>query len=166
MAEYGQMIESYDPNLDVMYMAFAEYFNNPTMTKIKDVEKFSVYMSKTYCLLSRECRYLIAFINKDGRGIGTLEELKTMAWISFQTRTLPDKHELLPHSYTAKRGGSLDVEINRIKTGEKASTYTCSKLPITLTLLHPKKGSNYYQDKGSVIAALETYQTIININES
>ena len=34
-------------------------FNHPIMTKIKNVEGQSVYMCKLYCLLSRECRYIV-----------------------------------------------------------------------------------------------------------
>ena len=161
MAQYGELVDTYEPEHDKIFKAMSDFFNNPSMTKIKNVNNFSVYMSKTYCLLSRECRYLVALVEKDDAHLGKKESLANLRWVSFQTRTLPDNHDLPPHSYTAKRGGILDVEINRIKVEERASIYSCKGLPLQITLLHTKKGSNDYQNKGSVIAALETYQTTV-----
>ena len=158
----GELIDNdYDPNLDSMYNAFTSYFNNPVLTKIKNVNEFSVYMAKTYCLLSKECRYIIVFIPNDGMRIGNRESLDNMRWVSIQTRTLEDKHELEPHGYTAEAKGELMAPINRIKTTEEASTYYCNKFPLTVTLLNVKNAPNSYQDKGTIIAALETWETII-----
>lgn len=165
MAAYGQLIDEYDPTKDRMYLAFAQYFNNPTMTKIKNVDGFSVYMSKTYCLLNKECRYIIAFIPVDGTSIGTTEEFCTLKWVSLQTRTLADRHNLPPHAYTAIGKGPLLAKITRTKTGQESSTYSCTDFPLTVTLLHTEKGSNAYQDNGNLIAALETFQTIIVLND-
>jgi hypothetical protein len=165
MANYGQLIDAYDPTRDSMYLAFAQYFNNPTMTKIKNVDGFSVYMSKAYCLLNKECRYLVTFIHVDGASIGTTEEFCTLKWVSLQTRTLADRHDLPAHAYTAVGRGPLLAKIVRTNTGSNSSTYSCEAFPLTVTLLHTEKGSNAYQDNGNLIAALETWQTIITINE-
>jgi hypothetical protein len=165
MTEYGQLIDAYDPNKDRMYLAFIEYFNNPIMTKIKNVDSFSVYMSKTYCLLNKECRYIITFIPQDNSIIGTTEKFSTLKWISLQTRTLSDRHNLPSHSYNAVGKGPLLAKITRIKTELLSSTYSCDEFPITITLLHTEKNSNSYQNNGNIIAALETYQTIIVLND-
>lgn len=165
MAQYGEILDDYEPELDAMYQGFADFFNNPTMIKIKDVDEFSMYMSKTYCLLSAKCRYIITFTPKDKKGLDTFESLNTIRWVSLQTRTLEDYHHLPPHAYNAKRGGILDVEINRVKTEKPASTYSCEYFPFTVTLLHTKKGPSEYQDKGTVIAALEQYNTIISLKK-
>ena len=162
--QYGQILEEYEPDVEVMYKAFTTFFNNPTMTKTKDVNKYSVYMSKTYCLLSNECRYLVAMVQRDNRGVGTLESLDTMQWVSFQTRTLRDIHDLPPHAYNAKRGGPLDCEIVRTQNENRASTYKCENFPIEISILHTGKGPSEYQDRGTIIAALETYQTIVKLN--
>jgi hypothetical protein len=160
--DYGQMIDDYDPGLDRMYEAFTKYFNNPTFTKIKDVNNHSMYMAKNYCLLSKECRYIVVFTNKDSASVGSLEELQYIRWISFQTRTLEDKHNLPPHNYTPNGNGLLAAPINRIKIDKESSTYSCQNFPITVTLLHTStNSSSAYQDRGTVIAALETWNTII-----
>ena len=163
MSHYGHIIEDINPVKDIMYESFVKFFKNPYMVKIKDVEKYSMYMTKTYCLLNKECRYLIVFINVDGLPVGAKEYLNDLKWISFQTRTLEDKHDLPPHSYNPKRGGPLSEEIDRIQITEKTSEYKCKKFPLKITLLHKKEGESEYQDKGNIIAALETYNTILTL---
>ena len=167
MAGYGEILEPFEPDLDVMYKAFTVFFNNPLMIKIKDVDRFSMYMIKNYCLLSKECRYIVCLIPKDNNEIGNKQNLSELRWISFQTRTLDSDHDLPPHSYNPIRGGPLDAEIIRIKSDKKSSTYKCNNFPFTVTLLHTKNSSNEYVEKGTVVTALETFQTIIaleNIN--
>lgn len=160
---HGEMLDTFDPNKESLYEAFDTYFNYPTMTKIKDVKNYSVYMSKTYCLLSNECRYIIVFVSNDSMPTRTQERLIKLKWDSLQTRTLPDQHSLPPHGYQPRRLSALNVVIRRDKVQPEASTYTCDDLPIMVTLLHTKNGSNDYQDKGTVVSALETYQTIITL---
>ena len=165
MAHYGQMLGAYDIDKDEVYKAFNQYFENPTMTKIKDVDGFSVYMAKNYCLLSTECRYLVVFVEKDNQPLGATQMLSNLNWTSFQTRTLSDVHNLPPHNYKARHGGVLDAVIQRTEVvSGKASKYSCEKLPIVLTLLHKKTDSDY-QDRGNIVAALETYQTIVTFAE-
>lgn len=178
MAQYGEILDKdFRPELNEMYEAFTKYFNNPTMSKIKNVDNYSMYISKLYCLLSNECRYLIVLVPIDNKGLKSLISLSDINWISFQTRTLHENYELPPHSYIAKRGGLLDCEILRIKVTEKASTYSCEKFPIIINILHSHQNTqkdNYsssgsdsfvseYQDKGVIITALETFQTIISL---
>ena len=63
MSQYGEILDTfYDSGKENMYKAFTKYFNNPNMIKIKDVNGYSMYMTKTYCLLSNECRYIIVFV--------------------------------------------------------------------------------------------------------
>jgi hypothetical protein len=161
MSGYGEILEPFEPELDVMYKAFISYFNNPLMTKIKNTDKYSMYMVKNYCLLSKECRYIVCLILQDNNPNGYKQTLDNMRWLSFQTRTLSQSHELESHLYNPKRGGILDSEISRIKTDNNSSTYKCDKFPFTITLLHTKNDINEYSNKGTVISALETYQTII-----
>lgn len=166
MANYGQLIDNdYDPSLDFMYQAFANYFNNPILTKIKNVETYSMYMTKTYCLLNKECRYIVVFAPADNMPEGVRQKLNNIRWVSIQTRTLEDKHELEPHGYIAKAEGPLMALITRTKITQEASTYSCEKFPIIVTLLNSKSVSSAYQDRGTIIAALETWETIITLQK-
>lgn len=163
LEQYGEMLGSYDPDREKLYVAFDNYFNHPTMVKIKDVNGYSMYMSKTYCLLSNECRYIIVFVKQDMMPARTQERLSTLVWESLQTRTLSDQHSLPPHGYQPRKDGPLNVIINRAQVTRDSSTYNCDVYPLTVTLLHGTGGGNQYQPRGNIIAALETYNTIITL---
>ena len=166
MEDYGELLDGgYEPENDYIYNLFSKYFNNPNMTKIKNQGNYCLYASKIHCLLNRECRYVIAITNNDGKNIGTVEELRTMKWVSLQTRSLNENLNAVTHGYTAVAEGPLTAIIRRIDVSKEASTYSCDDLPIVVTLLHTeKKNSDSYQPKGTVIAALETYETIITLS--
>jgi len=163
MANYGQVL---DCGLDYenMYKSFSDYFANPLMTKIKNVDLFSMYASKTHCLLSRECRYILVFRDIDSKQLGSTENLRDINWKSIQTRTMADYHNIPPHPYTAENKGPLREIISRVDKNDKHSTYTCNNFPIKISILHTKKkGMHDYQDKGTIISALETWQTIVTL---
>jgi hypothetical protein len=159
---YGEILDYYEPDKDILYDMFTDYFKNPIMTKIKNVEKFSMYISKLYCLLSKECRYLIVFVPLDNNSISYKQKLDKLRWDSLQTRTLTDQYEIQSHGYEPIAKGPLTAVIERIKVDKVSSTYSCSKFDIIITLLHTEKNnSDTYQKQGTIIAALETYNTII-----
>jgi hypothetical protein len=164
MSQYGELIGVYNPVHAQIYEEFDKYFNHPKMTKIRDDGNYSIYMTKTYCLLSNEYRYLVAIVPKDTIPLDKTEKLSELPWVSFQTRTLPVNHKISPHSYTPTRTGFLGKIIDRTVKQENSSTYSCPELPITITLLYPKNNGIEYQNKGTILAALETYQTIITLN--
>ena len=86
MATYGEMIDDYNPMKDDIYKIFSQYFNDPMMTKMKDDNNLSMYVCRLYCLLNRECRYIIVFTEQTQNTIGTLANLSTLEWVSLQTR--------------------------------------------------------------------------------
>jgi hypothetical protein len=170
--DYGELLDDYVPERDNIYSYFVKYFNNPTMTKVKDInqsngKKFSMYVCKIYGLLSNENKYIICITHGNNSSIGSVEELRTIHWISLQTRRLLEKYKCLTHSYIAKIEGPLDEVIERFETGDKASSYHCENIPeIVITLLHTeKKGPHVYQNKGKIINALETFETIVTFKE-
>lgn len=163
MAHYGKMLDAFEPEKELIYQSFVEYLNNPVLEKTKDTQGLSMYMTKTFCLLSNECRYIIVLVKKDKNTVGFRQNLQNMFWVSLQTRTLPQKGDCnTNHSYTPKHGGEIDTPIKRDDYNERASNYSCEKFPnLLVTLLHTKEGPREYQDKGSIITALETYQTVV-----
>ena len=51
MSEYGQIINpQYDPEKNNVYDAFSNYYNNPSLTKIKNVDELILKTSKTSAL--------------------------------------------------------------------------------------------------------------------
>lgn len=167
MAEFGQVINpQYDPSKNHVYDAFHEYFNNPVMTKIKNVSNFTLYMTKIHCMLGNSFRYLILFIQRDVNKVGTEKRMSELDWVSLQTRTLEDHHDLKQHSYQVRKTPALSHKINITDRTEQKSTYTVDVFPLTLTLLHTRKNNSYqYQPTGTIVSALETFQTIINFNK-
>jgi hypothetical protein len=167
MASYGIIIDEFASVNENIYQMFVDYFKNPVMTKMKDESNFSMYACKAYCLLSKECRYIIVFVNKDNFSIRTEKKLSELFWVSLQTRTLYDQFDIKTHGYQPVAEGPLLAKIERIDISKEASTYKCEDFPIVVTLLHTlKKNSDTYQNRGTVIAALETWETIITFNEN
>jgi len=160
MAHYGKILYQEEP-IDLLYKYFDDYFNHPQLTKIKDVEECSMYMCKLYCMLSNECRYLVVFTPKNEYLLNSVEYLKNMRWVSFQTRTLPNKYDIPFHSYVQSNDNpELNKKIEKVKSNSKSSTYKCETYPITCTLLNITVGLDQYQNTGTIISALETYNTI------
>lgn len=167
MTEYGELLNNTNDNMDEMREAFVAYFGDPIMTKTKNVNGCNIYMAKNYCLLSRLCRYLVAVVVDNGKNNEIKKPLSSLEWMSFQTRTLSENYDLPSHSYVARRGGPLDVKISRVDVTNRGSMYNCEKFDITVTLLHENnKGPTDYQPYGSLIAALETFNTIISIGKT
>ena len=168
MAHYGVVIDEFASINEDIYKMFTNYFSNPLMTKMKNQEnKFSMYVSKAYCLLSKECMYIIVFTQIDNFPIGFEQKLENINWISLQTRTLTDQYDIKSHGYTPVAHGPLLAKIERVNITKQASTYKCNDFPLIITLLHTdKKTSDVYQNKGTIIAALETWETIVTFNEN
>ena len=163
---YGKIIEDFKVEHKFIHEKFNEYYQSPTLLKIKDVNNFSMYMNKLYCLLSKECRYIVAFVDIDPNPIGFETKLIDLNWVSFQTRTIDSSEytgfKFKYHSYEAVGRGELLAEIVRTEITDEASIYRCEKLNLIVTLLHTEKNTKeVYQPSGNVISALETFQTII-----
>ena len=161
--EFGQVINpDYDPSKNHIYKEFYNYFDNPVITKTKDVMEYTVYMTKIYSLLGNAFRYLILFVTKDDNSIGTEKKMDTIEWISLQTRTLEEHHNLKKHSYNNKKTSDLKQKINVVNRDTTKSTYNAETYPLIITLLHTRKNNTYqYQPTGTIDSALETFQTII-----
>jgi hypothetical protein len=92
MAHYGELLDTtYDPNKDRLYQMFTEYFDDPMMTKLKDVNHFSLYAAKMHCLLSTSHRYIMIFVSRDNLPLGNTDILSNFRWTFLHTRTLQDK---------------------------------------------------------------------------
>jgi len=163
MAHYGEVLDqSYDPSKDDIYPLFTQYFGNPLMTKLKNVEGCSMYIAKVHALLGIEYRYIIAIVYEDKIPLGTQVELKRLPWLSLQTRSLQEEHNIPFHSYIPRRSKQIDKKISLVHRDAKQYTYTVEHLPLIVTLL-PKTGTDMeWNNSGTIVTALETYQTIIS----
>ena len=118
-------------------------------------------MAKTQCMLSNMCRYIIATTPLDNNPVGYKINLTNIEWVSFQTRTLSGEFPAINSmSYLPEKKGALMATIERISKNKNSSLYSCSDFPISITLLRGKNTSDY-QPTGTIISALETYNTVI-----
>ena len=169
MTSNGELLDPYYDTLrDTIYPLFVKYFGNPEMTKIKNVknygddEEYSMYMCKIHALLISEFRYIIVFIFKDDLPIGSKVNLEALPWMSLQTRTMQEEHDLPLYSYIPRRLAMLDKKISLVKQDERSYTYHAENSPIVITLLAKMKDTTAeYPPTGTVCMALETYQTVV-----
>ena len=160
MSNYGLVIDE-QVEEDALLDYFDDYFNHPTLYKIKNIEdKYSLYMVKIHCLLNTQYRYIIMIIPFDSNPALTPIKMRGVKWISLQTRELSENHKIPSHRYEPSSLSPLNKKIERVEQSQSSSIYFCSDYPLTIKLLQ-KKGINEFQNKGNLILALETYQTII-----
>jgi hypothetical protein len=162
MAQYGEILNTYNPGVEDTYRFVDYYFDRPVMVKTEDKNNFSIYMCKIYSLLSIEHRYLIAISPKDNFHIGYKLPLSEIYWNSFQVRNLKDSRKgFLSHRYTIKRTPEYQKIITLRNRDKQASYYDVNNLPITVTLLHGKSSGYAFQKEGTMVLALETFSTIL-----
>lgn len=160
MAHNGELIdEFFNPDIEDIYKHFIHYFDDPLMIKLKNVNKHSMYICKVFAMLGIEFRYIIAFVTENNKDIGSQEKLSELRWVSLQTRTLKEDHDIKVHSYIPKRTAFFESKIRQTKKAEEYTEYN-SNLPLKIILLNNKKG---YSENGTLMSALETYNTVINI---
>jgi hypothetical protein len=161
--DYGELVDDFNPDHDYLYLHMNTYLRQPNMTKIKNTNPFSMYACKIYSLLSNQYKYIIAFVAMDDIPIGSEVALSRLRWVNLQTRSLAENMKCNTHSYTPTYDTPLNKTIRRVHIDTKSSHYSCAALPyISIDLLHGnKKDRNSYQNEGTLIAALETYETIV-----
>ena len=148
-------------NQDI-YEVIATYFDNPNLTKVDNQNKFSVYTAKNTSLLSTTHRYITAIVPEDTYFIGTPIPLKSLKWISFQTRAIPNNQDVALFSYIPKKVSPYNTPIQINKKEEKYFSYITQTFPIQISLLKDKETQiNTFPDRGTLNSALETYSTII-----
>jgi len=152
------------PERDYIYQLVYNYYDNPTMIKVKDADdRFSMYACQLPCLLMNEKRYLIVLGHKDYNTVGDGQELKDFRWISFQARSLQEEaYKNLPiHNYKIKREDKYMIPLKIKSRSNEISIYDTELPPLTVSLLHCKNQEYEYPNEGNLVSALETFQTVL-----
>lgn len=150
-----------DPVKEYTFQLFTNYYDNMIMYKIKDDDKFSIYMAKLQCLLLNEQRFLIAITPRDQYPPLYQKRLEELRWVSLQIRNLEEIYDIKPQSYNMKRTPDFQRKIKVSSRTTDITTYTVENLPIKISLLHTRNDEYEYPNEGSLISALETFRTII-----
>jgi len=152
-----------NPTHDVYHRILNDYYDSPVMTKIKDVgDDVSMYAVQLPCFLLNEKRYLIALCNRDSASAQQLP-FNDLCWTSLQIRSLYEEElpDMQPHAYQIKRSERFMVPLVLLDRTKKYTRYTSSDDALIVTLLHTRNLEFEYPNNGNLVAALETFQTII-----
>lgn len=159
MSKYGQIINDVEEDI-LLYKCFTEYFNNPVMTKMDSKEGKSIYGVKVKGN-GVDNKFIIVFINEDNLNMGKTKHLSELYWDSLQTRTLDTTYNVATHNYEIRKYKDLLHTIHKQNTDEKGCSYICESLPLKVKLLNYKNQYHNYKEKGTLLSAIETYNTII-----
>jgi hypothetical protein len=152
-----------------IYKAVSTVYNNYMMTKTGQYDNFGVYKALVECNICTDIRYIVAIVDNDSTPIGYEVPLSELNWVSFQTRMTKNSKEfktyyMRPRSYTLPNKSILHDKITRVLETKEKTVYTTDNLPLTIEVIHNTENDTF-TDKGTVIAALELFQTVITFNE-
>lgn len=161
MSQYGQVIDSgIDLNKINVYNYFVNYFNNPILEKIKDVDTYSMYGCRVQGFLSKDKRYIFVLIKTRNAPPQNRVHLDDINWDFLQTRCLEDVYNVPLHKYTAPPENKV-ISVTR-KTDSKYM-YSIKDFPnITISLLSTKNQQRVYNDTGTLGLAIESFNMIIS----
>lgn len=162
---YGELIDpGYIPERDSIYQSFAQYYNNPMLTKVRDVSQYSIYKTKIKSMLGVKNKYILVFVLKNNSVIGSQEMMSNLRWECFQTRMLTEYiPNLKEYQYQPRRFAPLMEKIHQIKKDDQQTVYKAETSPLIITLLpNTSSPGSVYQPTGTIVTALETWQTIVS----
>jgi hypothetical protein len=133
------------------------------MVKIRDDQDYSMYCIQLPCFLLNEKRYLVALCPLDAFPTRIRRPLHDLRWVSLQARSLQDEHmaSLPTHAYQIKREDAYAVPLKVHHRSSKITTYRNEDYPLEVSLLHKNSNEYEYPNEGSLVSALETYQTVL-----
>jgi hypothetical protein len=154
----------------------SEYFDDPTMTKVKQENGVSLYMVKIKSyLLSNDTKYIAVTLPSDNKLIGDNSLMSELsAIISIQTRTISDKSipeylklvnkQLFVHNYIPKKIKPWNSELTKTASTVDGSYY--ETLPDNIYkyrvyIFHKSNDMYECPAKCSLNTALESYSTIM-----
>ena len=163
MQSYGFKLDDFNLSDENVYNLISNYYENPTMTKFKNVDNLSMYIVILNFNFLKEQRYLIVLVDLDRFELGQKFLLNKLKWRSFQSRVLEERFPNVGvHSYKVKNDSPYNSEIKMISSSPKITTYVCPKFGFKISLLHVKNVKHEYPSSGTISSALETFQTIVN----
>ena len=152
------------PERDYIYELVATYYDDPIMTKAKDLsDSLSMYVVQLPCLLMNEKRYLIVITHKDQEQPGFTKNLSYFRWVSLQARSLQEEsYKNIPiHNYKIKRDDKFMIGLKIKNRSNEISVYETDLGVFTVSLLHCKNQEYEYPNEGNLVSAFETFQTVL-----
>lgn len=152
-------------NIELVYGAFVDYYGDIEMRLIKNNPGWNVYAARAHSGLNQN-RYLFAIVPAE-KSPGPTTTLNQLDWISFQTRTSDDNHNVpVHHLYLDdRRKKVMSDKITAVNRTADKTDYVTDSLPISITLIHDPKKKNHlqYPDQAFLYQALDTYQCVVEM---
>lgn len=148
-----------------VYGAFVDFYGDINMRIIKNENGWAVYAAKAFSGLNIN-RYVFAIVpSRMVRGEeATLDQLD---WVSFQTRTTDEIHNVPTHHFYLDdtRKKTFADKITVVDRSVDETFYVTDSLPIKVRLMHDPKKNNYLQfpDQAFMYQALDTYRCVVDI---
>ena len=165
MEKYGTVFDkNFNLKRDQFRNLIVEYYQNPTLQKLKNTKTDSIYIARVDNNLLAEKQYIVATCNRDNLPIGMMVSLANIRWNSFQTRYLKDINAI-SFTFTIPKDEKFNLQLQLVERQEEISKYRVqnNKL-VSISLLHNNKNLYEYPNTGTLITALETFKTIITFN--
>lgn len=165
----------YDPMRDFIYRTITDYFQDPVLVKTRTkshVDGMDMYVGQSVSYLLKERRFLLVMVTRaDDIPYGTASRLSRLMWKTLQTRVIVDDDEFIDpvreFSYDVRREAFHGYTLSRVDTTDDWTQYRVDPyLPLTVFLFHKKKGAFEYSPTGTLVAALETFQTLLVLESS
>lgn len=162
----------YDPRKQFVYDTLIRYFQDPVLYKIESrtpEDGTDVFAVRMESYLLKERRFLIVMVDTDPSiPYGHPRRLSELAWKVLQTRNITEEDEQLDRlpsvHYDIYRDAFEGYGLHVDHCTDDVTSYEVRpSLPLKVHLLHRKKGKFEYSDQGTILAAIETYQTLLCI---
>lgn len=150
---------------------FSWYFDDPMMTatSIRGSPAQSFVTRLVSGLRDGSTRAVFAVLpagaSVDGR-IAEERRMSTLPWVSLHMVSFADERyvHLPKHSYSVKSRLNIPI-VRKDRSGEKSTYTVAGHEHITVVLPHTKKDVEY-SEEGTLVAAIETFNTIINVRNA
>ena len=136
------------------------YFDDPVMTKTNNAGGFSIYKARIKTLLLNQYRYIVAMTEQDAYLPGREVPLKNLRWTVFQTMYHAEIEQCRTHNYHPKTVQPYVMPIHIESKQKGYSRYKTPNLKASIDLL----GDDEYPVRGTLMSALETYNTVVSLN--
>ncbi len=152
---------------DAVRQGLAQIYSEFWMTKINQHGIYGVYKALIDSLTTDGNKYIVAIVPNDNTPNGSEKLLSSLKWIIFQTRMTNNIEKefngqnVQPQSYQIKRDNILFDTIRLQGENQGKAVYLPDTLPLKVEILLLKE-NDHFSEEGNIIAALETYQTIIS----
>ena len=143
-------------------------YANFLMTKVEQFNEYGIYKALVDSLTSGDAKYVVAVVPNDNLQIGSQRLLTSLHWICFQTRTTDNIRnefnniEVYPQSYYISSSNNITDPIRLIDEKRTHFLYRPDNLPLKIEVLK-LSGTDNFSTRGTVLSALELYQTILTI---